>query len=77
TTLAEAFTMAGSPSLIAGLWEIADEASVKLVKEFYSRLKKGEAKSKSLKEAQIVLLNSSEFSHPFFWAPFVLIGDWR
>ncbi|MEO0156288.1 MAG: CHAT domain-containing protein [candidate division WOR-3 bacterium] len=77
TTLAEAFTMAGSPSLIAGLWEIADEASVKLVKEFYSRLKKGEAKSKSLKEAQIILLNSSEFSHPFFWAPFVLIGDWR
>ncbi|MEO0206273.1 MAG: CHAT domain-containing protein, partial [candidate division WOR-3 bacterium] len=77
TTLAEAFTMAGSPSLVAGLWQIADEASLKLVHEFYERLKRNESKAMSLREAQISLLNSAEYSHPFFWAPFILIGDWR
>ncbi len=77
-SLAEAFAMAGPPTLIATLWEVNDVSTSKLVLEFYRELKKKKKdKLGSLRAAQLSLLKSEEFSHPFFWAPFVLIGSWR
>jgi CHAT domain-containing protein len=77
-SLAEAFAMAGSPTLIATLWRVADASTNKLVLSFYNNLvENGGDKLGALRSAQMSLLKSEEFSHPFFWAPFVLIGDWR
>jgi CHAT domain-containing protein len=77
-SLAEAFTMAGPPSLIATLWKVHDEATSIFVYEFYKTLRsKKNDKISALRAAQISLRESSDYSHPYFWAPFILIGDWR
>jgi CHAT domain-containing protein/predicted negative regulator of RcsB-dependent stress response len=78
TTLSNAFRVAGVPSIVATLWEIADRSTAVLMKNFYANLKtKRMDKIESLRKAQIALLNHPQYSHPYYWAPFVLIGDWR
>lgn len=77
-SLSEAFAMAGPPTLVATLWKVADISTSMLVLEFYKSLKQGKAdKLGALQKAQLSLLNSDEYSHPFYWAPFILLGDWR
>lgn len=77
-TLAKAFSFAmeGSPpSIIATLWPVADVSTKELMVTFYEELKNN-PKSEALRKAQQKLINS-DYSHPFFWAPFILIGEWR
>ncbi len=77
-TLAEAFAMAGAPTLIATLWEVGDVSTRLLVKEFYGALSRGRTdKLEALRRAQISMLRSARYSRPFYWAPFVMIGNWR
>ncbi|TET24671.1 MAG: CHAT domain-containing protein [Candidatus Cloacimonadota bacterium] len=77
-SLAEAFAMAGPPTLIATLWEVNDVSTSKLAVKFYHVLKREKKdKLEALRRAQLALLKSDKFSHPFFWAPFLLIGSWR
>jgi CHAT domain-containing protein len=45
--------------------------------EFYRRLAAGAPKAEALRGAQLALLKDRKTRHPFYWAPFVLIGDWR
>ncbi|MEW6280993.1 MAG: CHAT domain-containing protein, partial [Candidatus Eremiobacterota bacterium] len=77
TTMADAFSFAGSPSLMATLWKVADESTCALMLDFYSNLKQGQSLSRSLQGAQVKLLSRPDTAHPFYWAPFVLMGDWR
>jgi CHAT domain-containing protein len=44
---------------------------------FYARLQAGEAKSEALRAAQSDLMETEGSRHPFHWAAFQLIGDWR
>ena len=44
--------------------------------EFYRKLKRGLDKASALQKAQIAVMEKKEYSHPFHWAPFVLVGDW-
>ncbi|MHC9540985.1 MAG: CHAT domain-containing protein [Vulcanimicrobiota bacterium] len=76
-SLASAFTTAGSSTVIASQWRVDDEATAKLFIGFYGNLKKNEARSEALREAKLSLLKNRETSHPYYWAPFVLLGDWR
>jgi len=76
TTLADAFSIAGSNSVVASLWSVSDESTKDLMVEFYGQLKQGKSLANSLQSAEIKLIQSGR-SHPFYWAPFVLIGDWR
>jgi CHAT domain-containing protein len=77
-SLAEAFAMAGPPTLIATLWEVDDISTSILVKSFYSALSHGGTdKLEALRQAQISLLRSGRYAHPFYWAPFIMIGNWR
>jgi len=78
TTLCNAFKVAGVPSVVATLWEIADRSTAVLMKNFYANLKARKMdKVEALRRAQIALLDHSQYSHPYYWAPFVLFGDWR
>ena len=78
TTLSNAFKVAGVPSIIATLWEIADRSTALLMKEFYTGLQMGELdKLEALRQSQIYMLQHPEYAHPYYWAPFILIGDWR
>jgi CHAT domain-containing protein len=45
--------------------------------EFYKHLKEGKSKAIALQQAQINIMQKPEYSHPYYWAPFVLVGDWE
>jgi tetratricopeptide (TPR) repeat protein len=77
-TLAEAFAMAGAPTLIATFWEVEDHATQLIAETFYDQLaNKNKDKLDALRAGQIALIRSAEYSHPFYWASFLLIGSWR
>jgi CHAT domain-containing protein len=68
---------AGARSVIATLWSVDDESTSLLMKEFYNQLKNpGMSKAKALQTAQMKILDGAAYRHPFFWAPFLLIGNW-
>ena len=75
--LTRAFLFAGSPSVLASLWEVNDRSTLELMRGFYSHLQKS-GKAEALALAQRSILRAGgRFSHPYFWAPFVLVGEMR
>lgn len=77
TTLAHAFTSAGATTVLASLWSVGDESTKEFMVEFYRQLAAGQSKAAALQSAQIKMLKNPKFSRPLYWAPFVLMGDWR
>ncbi len=68
---------AGARSTIASLWSVDDEATSLFMISLYKSLSTGQTtKSESLREAQLSLLKDQKHTHPYFWAPFVLLGNW-
>lgn len=64
-------------STLATLWAVKDESTAKFMSEFYKHLKQpGTRKAEALRQAQLTFLQDADFSHPFYWAPFVLVGNW-
>jgi len=74
--LSRAFIHAGAPSVVASLWKVSDESTVELMRAFYRNIKTM-SKSEALQRAQLDLMKSDLCFHPYFWAPFILLGDWR
>lgn len=67
----------GAKSTIASLWSVQDRSTAVLMTQLYQRLKQSPLSlSEALQQAQLSLLNSEDYSHPYYWAPFVLIGSW-
>jgi CHAT domain-containing protein len=76
--MSRGFIYAGTPSILATLWSVDDKSTSILMRSFYENwLKKGMSKPGALRQAQLDLKAMPEYSHPFYWAPFVMIGDWR
>lgn len=77
--LTRAFIYAGAPTVGVSLWSVADKSTAELMTEFYKRLFASESASASasLREAQLAMINEKKYSAPFYWAPFVLVGDWK
>ena len=71
------FLSAGSSSLIASLWPVSDDATAVLMSTLYGELSKGRDIQKAMQAGQLAVLKDPKMSHPFFWAPFNLIGNWR
>ena len=67
---------AGARSTVASLWVVEAESTALFMNEFYKSLKDGMPKAEAVRQAQLVLLKSSKFHHPFFWSPFILVGSW-
>ena len=68
---------AGARSTIASLWFVSDEATSLLMSQFYQELTaQQETKAEALRRAQVAILQKEEFAHPYFWAAFVLVGNW-
>jgi CHAT domain-containing protein len=89
-TFARAFIYAGTPSLVASLWDVADEPANRLLPGFYRAWLGGQSKARALRTAQLQLLRDLRAGkvqlktpaglvtlpeHPVFWAGFVLIGE--
>ena len=67
----------GARSTLATLWAVNDQSTAALITQFYQELSNTNlSKADALRAAQIKILQTPEFSHPFYWSPFVLIGNW-
>jgi len=75
-SLETAFLRAGTPTILASLWEVDDQATGLLMKTFYNNLMT-QGKAEALRGAQVALMKDSRYAFPYFWAPFILVGDWR
>ena len=73
--MARAFLFAGARSVLASIWAIDDEATMMFMESFYQQFANGESASVALQRAMKCLRDSSDYSAPKYWAPFVLIGD--
>ena len=71
--LAYLFEQAGAKAVIASLWSAEDKTTQEIMVQFYQNLKQGMSKGEALRQAKLSQIDS----HPFYWAPFVLIGDAR
>ena len=68
----------GVHSTIASLWYSDDKAHAQLMTQFYQELSNPTiTKVEALRRAQLALLQDTRFQSPYYWAPFVLLGDWR
>ena len=75
--LAGVAVKAGARSAFASLWFVNDQATAKLVSEFYRQLKKARvSKAEALRQAQLFMLADRRYRHPGFWSSFLLIGNW-
>ncbi len=71
------FMYAGAARVIASLWKVDDEATGQLMRRFYhGMLKQGLAPSAALRQAQIAMWKQKQWRSPFYWAAFVLQGEW-
>lgn len=76
-SLAEAFWLGGSQSVLASLWAVDDSSTGLLMTEFYAGLRDGKGKALALKDAQLKVRATPGYEHPYYWAGFLLFGDWR
>jgi CHAT domain-containing protein len=76
--LTRAFMYAGAPRVVASLWQVNDLATAELMKHFYAgMLQRGLRPAAALRAAQLRMAEDRRWSSPYFWAGFVLEGDWR
>jgi CHAT domain-containing protein len=77
--LTRAFMYAGAPTVGVSLWSVADKSTADLMTDFYKRYLAAEnvAPSTALRDAQLAMISGKKFSAPFYWAPFILVGDWQ
>ena len=75
-TLSQAFLQAGASNVMATLWRIHDLSSAELVSLFYEEAVAGDL-ALGLARAQRVMIADPEYSRPYYWAGYVLMGDGR
>jgi CHAT domain-containing protein len=74
--ISRAFLCAGASSVLVSLWNVYDRSSAEFMKSFYSAMEKDHKnKADALREARLEMIRGKKFSHPYYWAPFVLIGN--
>ncbi|MDF5732515.1 MAG: CHAT domain-containing protein, partial [Rhizonema sp. PD38] len=67
----------GARSTLASLWTVDDEATSQIMGEFYKQLNSPNiSKTEAFKLAQVKMLQNPLFKHPYYWAPYVLVGNW-
>ncbi|NIM66316.1 MAG: CHAT domain-containing protein [Candidatus Latescibacteria bacterium] len=76
--LSRAFIAAGARGIVASLWAVSDESTSELMKTFYETMvKKKEPACSALNTARMALIKNPNYSHPFYWSPFIVIGTDR
>jgi CHAT domain-containing protein len=78
--LTRAFMYAGAPTVGVSLWSVADKSTAELMTDFYKRyLAAGTpaSASASMRDAQLGMIAGKKYAAPFYWAPFVLVGEWK
>ena len=73
--LTRAFLYAGTRNLLVSQWQVDDNSTSQLMIDFYQQIFDESSKSDALRQAKINLIQSENYNAPYFWAPFVLIGE--
>ncbi len=72
-----ALFVAGCPTQVLSQWSVDDAATALLMTRFYQELKAGQPKGTALRTAERELRRNAKYAHPYYWAPFQLVGQWR
>ncbi|MDY7020057.1 MAG: CHAT domain-containing tetratricopeptide repeat protein [Cyanobacteriota bacterium] len=75
--LRRAFTLAGAESQLISLWKVDDTGTKELMTQYYQRLLQNQGRSEAFRQTQLEMLKSEKYQHPYYWAAFVVVGDWR
>jgi CHAT domain-containing protein len=75
--LSRGFFYAGSSRVLASLWTVDEDATVELLKQFHRGVREGQAFPVALREAQLQVRRQARWHAPYYWAGFVLQGEWR
>jgi CHAT domain-containing protein/DNA-binding SARP family transcriptional activator len=76
--LRRAFALAGAETQLMSLWNVSDYGTQSLMARYYENLTAGMGRSEALREVQLEMIEQGgEYSHPYYWAAFILAGDWR
>lgn len=76
--LRRAFVAAGAESQLMSLWQVDDYGTSELMQLFYQNLmEKGQGRSEALRSAQLEMMNTGTYAHPYYWSSFIFSGDWR
>ena len=76
--LTRGFLYAGSPRVVASLWEVDDRTTAELMKRFYKEmLGRGERPAAALRAAQTAFWRTKGWEAPYYWAAFTLQGEWK
>jgi len=75
--LRRALVLAGAESQVISLWQVDDKATRDLMVDFYTRLRRGEGRGEALRNAELTIMKTVGREHPYFWASFIEVGDWR
>ena len=73
--LALALRTAGARRMVVSLWSVDDDATSELMTTFYAAVVNGKPFGEALTEAKRHLAGMRQWRHPYFWAPFVLVGN--
>ena len=73
--LSWALFVAGTPTTVVSQWKVDSASTTELMLEFHRNRLASNSKAQSLRKAMLKLLNGNQYKHPFYWAPFVVVGD--
>ncbi|MDZ7962771.1 MAG: CHAT domain-containing protein [Aulosira sp. DedQUE10] len=76
--LTRGFMYAGAPRVVVSLWDVQDQATSELMKRFYQKMLSQKLKpAAALRAAQIEMLKEKQWKVPYYWAGFILQGEWK
>lgn len=75
--LRRALVLAGAETQVSSLWRADDEATQKLMQDFYRNLNAKMGRAEALQQAQLKMLRAGVFLNPYYWANFICIGEWK
>lgn len=76
--LRRALTAAGAESQVISLWQVDDYGTSELMRLYYKNLVQlGQGRSEALRSAQLELMNTRTYRHPYYWSAFIFSGDWQ
>ncbi len=81
--LTRALLYAGTDNIVVSLWSVSDASTAELMIDFYknilnkkpTRFQKPCGFNKPLREAKLKMIEEGKYAHPYFWSPFILIGE--
>lgn len=74
--LRRALFLAGTESQLMSLWPVSDRSTRDLMIRYYEALVQDVGRGEALRRVQLQMLRSKVHSHPYYWASFILTGEW-